>query len=409
MMKTLALLAILHLATLTQGSKSAKSPGCGEDPVSYNDGAWKMKKLQFQDQFAVQGEIKRTYQVRLPKSKKLRMSTISMELSVCIIFVTFFLDYDKDKAYPLIFKAHGYRGASGQAARFDFGKLINQREDFILVAPDGYSKSYNVNPNGPEATYGILYHILHCRIQNEQVYFFLGNYSGPICTLPRKKVNTCPSTCNPDVCKPTKNECYIGSSMCVDDLGFIEEIQTKLKNELCIDVNQMHYAGFSYGGVQGWNIASQAVDGLGFASFYILASVPFLGNGMPPEEVNFSLFDLIGNVDKLMPPNSDYLQRPGIEGHDDIVENKDGMYKPVKTDLLNKYAEKMGCEEEESWPTEFDGIKNFECFERKCQNGKALVRCNGDFGHHPYDVLDGKNGEKVAPMILDFMLAHPRK
>jgi len=364
-MKTLALLAILHLATLTQGSKSAKSPGCGEDPVSYNDGAWKMKKLQFQDQFAVQGEIKRTYQVRLPKN------------------------YDKDKAYPLIFKAHGYRGASGQAARFDFGKLINQREDFILVAPDGYSKSYNVNPNGPEATYG--------------------NYSGPICTLPRKKVNTCPSTCNPDVCKPTKNECYIGSSMCVDDLGFIEEIQTKLKNELCIDVNQMHYAGFSYGGVQGWNIASQAVDGLGFASFYILASVPFLGNGMPPKEVNFSLFDLVGNEDKLMPPNNDYLQRPGLEGHDDIVENKDGWYKPVKTDLLNKYAEKMGCQEEESWPTEFDGKKNFECFERKCQNGKAIVRCNGDFGHNPYGVLDGKNGAKVAPMILDWMLAHPRK
>ena len=96
---------------------------------------------------------------------------ISMEHSV-IIFVNFFLDYDKDKAYPLIFKAHGHGGSSSQAKKTDFGKLINQREDFILVAPDGYSKSYNVNPNGPEATYG--------------------NYSGPICTLPRKKANTCP-------------------------------------------------------------------------------------------------------------------------------------------------------------------------------------------------------------------------
>ena len=81
------------------------------------------------------------------------MNSISIERDN--IFVTFFSDYDKDKAYPLIFKAHGYRGASGQAARFDFGKLAEKREDFILVAPDGYSKSYNVNPNGPEATYGI--------------------------------------------------------------------------------------------------------------------------------------------------------------------------------------------------------------------------------------------------------------
>ena len=69
MMKTF--LVILLLATLTQGSQSAKSAGCGKDPKSYNDGAWRMKKLQFQDQFAVQGEIKRRYQVRLPKSKRL--------------------------------------------------------------------------------------------------------------------------------------------------------------------------------------------------------------------------------------------------------------------------------------------------------------------------------------------------
>ena len=70
MMKTLAV--FLLLATLTQRSDSAKSAGCGKDPISYNDEAWKMKRLQFQDQFAVQGVIKRSYQVRLPKSKHLR-------------------------------------------------------------------------------------------------------------------------------------------------------------------------------------------------------------------------------------------------------------------------------------------------------------------------------------------------
>ena len=68
MMKTLAGLTVLLLATLTQGSGVSRSAGCGKDPVSYNDGAWKMKKMQFQDQFAVQGQIKRRYQVRLPKS-----------------------------------------------------------------------------------------------------------------------------------------------------------------------------------------------------------------------------------------------------------------------------------------------------------------------------------------------------
>ena len=68
-MKTLPGWTILLLAALFRGGESSRSAGCGKDPVSYNDGAWKMKKMQFQDQFAVQGEIKRSYQVRLPKGK----------------------------------------------------------------------------------------------------------------------------------------------------------------------------------------------------------------------------------------------------------------------------------------------------------------------------------------------------
>ena len=67
---------------------------------------------------------------------------------------------------------------------------------------------------------------------------------------------------------------------CVDDdVRFIELIQERVKDDLCIDVTQMHFAGYSFGGVLAWNVASQAEDGLGFASFFILASVPFLGTG----------------------------------------------------------------------------------------------------------------------------------
>ena len=85
MMKSFS--AILLLATLTQGSQSAKSAGCGKDPKSYNDGAWRMKKLQFQDQFAVQDEIKRRYQVRLPKSKRLVWALWVPQWSLVLFFL----------------------------------------------------------------------------------------------------------------------------------------------------------------------------------------------------------------------------------------------------------------------------------------------------------------------------------
>ena len=69
-MRTLAGLAILILTTSAQGSEVSRSAGCGEKPVSYKEGIWKTKKFShFLDQFAVQGEVERTYRVRLPKSK----------------------------------------------------------------------------------------------------------------------------------------------------------------------------------------------------------------------------------------------------------------------------------------------------------------------------------------------------
>ena len=161
----------------------------------------------------------------------------------------------------MIFKSHGNGGSGDIVKKDDFGILIKEREDFILVVPDGYDKSWNVAPR-PNYQEGGTY----------------GNYTGPICKTPRKRSSKCHETCElGEECK-SKKKCFL-SKPCVDDIGFIEKVQNSLKDDLCIDTNQMHYAGYSYGGVMGWNIASQAEDGLGFASFYTLASVPFLGDG----------------------------------------------------------------------------------------------------------------------------------
>ena len=41
----------------------------------------------------------------------------------------------------------------------------------------------------------------------------------------------------------------------------------------------------------------------------------------------------------------------------------------------------MICEEQ-SYQTPYDGIKGFECFERKCDGGKDIVGCTAEYGHN---------------------------
>ena len=78
----------------------------------------------------------------------------------------------------MIFKVHGHGGKSAQARVVDFGLLVEDREDFILVAPDGYEnevyggkRSWNVAPGGPEATYGR--RLLFCQTFWFIAYLFL--------------------------------------------------------------------------------------------------------------------------------------------------------------------------------------------------------------------------------------------
>ena len=74
-----------------------------------------------------------------------------------------FLGYDSNKAYPLVFKAHGRGGDSDETMKYsEFAKIARIREDFILVAPDGFEKSWNVF-NHPEEAYG--------KIQKEKKIF----------------------------------------------------------------------------------------------------------------------------------------------------------------------------------------------------------------------------------------------
>ena len=73
--------------------------------------------------------------------------------------------------------------------------------------------------------------------------------------------------------------------------------------------------------------------------------------------------------------------------------------------IFAEWSNAMNCEQEQSYSTPFDGIKGFECLERKCAGGKGIVRCAGEYGHN-YP-LWGHHGA-AAEIAWNFMKNHPR-
>ena len=84
----------------------------------------------------------------------------------------------------------------------------------------------------------------------------------------------------------------------------------------------------------------------------------------------------------------------------------DGFYFDRKSTLLQQWSQKLQCDDSEHpYPTSYDGRYDFECLERICQGGKAIVRCFGSWDHE-YPLPDDISvGVKVA---YQFMRDHPR-
>ena len=63
-----------------------------------------------------------------------------------------------------------------------------------------------------------------------------------------------------------------------------------------------------------WQVASTGLNGLGFATFYSISGTQPYGFGSPPEEINFSIFDMHGLLDQLVPSNAAISDGPGPNG-----------------------------------------------------------------------------------------------
>ena len=85
----------------------------------------------------------------------------------------------------------------------------------------------------------------------------------------------------------------------------------------------------------------------------------------------------------------------------------DGFYYEDKITHLEEWSTAMKCREEEVYETPYDGIKGFECFERKCEKGKSIVRCFGEYDHN-YPLWNQAHHTASAEIAWNFMKNHPR-
>ena len=349
------ILICIILIFVSNGLTQKPSLGCNQELGDVTLGDFKQVEIIIDDPFA--GPVERNFLIRIPRG------------------------FDNTVALPLVFGAHGFGGSNSAMVYGDFAKLAKQRDDFILVYPDGMHDTIDDSKGGSwnvSKTVGPL---------------------GPMCDLPsRSKPVHCHESC-PN-CDPN-NSC--DWTTCTDDVKFIEVIQNVITDQWCVDLEQMHFYGFSNGGMFTWQVASTGLNGLGFATFYSISGTQPYGFGSPPEEINFSIFDMHGLLDQLVPSNAAISDGPGPNGG--IIAKSSRFIFEEKQVFLEDWAQAMNCEMEESYETQYDGVNGFQCYKRSC-GIHDIVRCEGDWAHQIPDV-----GIKTGPadVVFEFMLSHPRK
>ena len=277
----------------------------------------------------------------------------------------------------MVFDVHGWKW-SAYLQRYDtaWGQL-GEEENFIVVWPNGMGDS----PNG--------WNSWNC----SSTYGSKGITCNPNITV-AECYDSC-TQCDPELCDWTS---------CYDDIAFFRFMMTKLKESFCIDEEQIHYSGVSNGGMFAYYLAAFTEDTLGFATLNPVAASSLIGFGLPLyENVNFSIIDFHGLLDTIIP----YNETNGFgNGPDDSVISEDGYFYDKKETLMGWWKESLGCDEEELYPTHFDGQYGFQCFKSPCLNSNEIVRCFGEWTHE-YPIPG--NVEVSARVAYEFMKNHPKK
>lgn len=176
---------------------------------------------------------------------------------------------------------------------------------------------------------------------------------------------------------------------CYNDYLFVEFLVDVLVLDLKVDVNRIHITGLSNGAQFSYYLASYS--NYKFASFGIVAGVPFIGFGaLPPYKT--AIIDFHGTQDTVIPYSAGSHGSYGLGpvGEVSSVISYDGMYYLEKPQYIDFLVSGFQCESAVPYPTNMDGTHQWSCDRFPCGESD-IVACSGHYGHeYPFhDVLDG--------------------
>ena len=288
-----------------------------------------------------------------------------------------------DVETPLVLDLHGWTGYGGDWRKMDDVADEDPDGGFIAIHAQGYG----------DPSSGIKWQSWNCSRTDGPL--------GPPCVLPRPAgyETQCYDTCGQ--CD-TINSC--DWTACYDDTVFMRAMVDYVNDKYCLDMDSIHLTGYSNGGMFSYYAASQLNDIL--ASITTNAASPLLGFGDVPLDPPISLLDFHGQLDGVIPYDSDSPFANG-EGPNNSVISGDLYYYQQSPDTWGKWVYTMGCSGQKPYPTDMDGIDAWSCkIWSDCVDEKEVVHCTGDYGHdYPFsqETPSYIGGVRI---MWDFMKAH---
>ena len=175
-----------------------------------------------------------------------------------------------------------------------------------------------------------------------------------------------------------------------------------VKNNYCIDMKSIHVTGISNGGQFSYYVASRLNDLI--ATIAPNAASPMIGFGDVPLDPPISVIDFHGTLDGIIPYSVDSIGSYGSGPHDSVI-SFDYYYYEQKPDTFSKWANALGCQNFDDYPTTMDGINGWSCkIWSNCLQETEIVHCNGLYNHnYPFAAQEYIGGTRI---MWEFMKTH---
>jgi poly(3-hydroxybutyrate) depolymerase len=298
--------------------------------------------------------------------------------------------YTAEKAYPMVLDFHGFYDTGMNEAREDGLTIAAEKEDFIVVFPNGLSDLPHHRKSSGYKYMGRNPNNWNGGGTNTSV---TGSYGKQICLDDHAQYPCFESCIRAGQCSRKhrlRSDC--GSSGCADDKGFIAVLLQHLKNQLCIDETRVHGTGISTGAIFLYYLATTQDVGPQFASITPVEGGFILGFLEAPT-VPMPVIDIHGMKDTVVPANvtngmAPYSHRGCPQQYansEDCTVGDDGWFYTPINKVLSRWAVANKCQHDGSLEftrTKYDGRTGWSCVHPHGTKCEALVmRCTHSLGH----------------------------